>query len=120
MSRLQVEKVELHGGAPPRSAAMPDQNPTYTEALWKAIAVTGTKNWVKEAGWCPRTPAWDEWLHEAEDAAESDPMRENTRKNEDGTVTTVWTIRNWDFRAALSTKLQSHPLTGTGSRKFTV
>ena len=123
LSRLKTEKIELHGGTPPRDAAVKlDENPTYTEALWKAIAVTGSKDWVREAGWCPKTPAWDEWLHEAEEAAEQDPMKESTRKNDDGSVTTVWTIRNWDFRGALSTKLQSRPTfsTFTGRKLETV
>ena len=105
-SRLQVKTIDLRGGLPPRTATIQDVAPTYTEALWKAIAVTGTKAWVKEAGWSPRTPAWDDWLHEAEEAAESEPMKISHRTDDNGEVTEVWTIRNWDFRSALSMHLR--------------
>lgn len=116
LSRLKLEHIELRGGRPPREATIDNVAPTYTEALWKAIAVTGTKNWVKEAGWAPRTQAWDEWLHEAEEAAINEPLRRSTHKNDDGSVTEVWTIRNWDFRNALSTLLRPT----TADRKETV
>lgn len=106
LSRLEVRHVRVSGGTPPRGATVDNVPPTYTEALWKAIAVTGTKNWVKEAGWAPKTPAWDEWLHEAEDAAITEPMRITFEDNEYGPPTEIWKIRNWDSRKALSTLLR--------------
>lgn len=107
LSRLEVTHIEVKGGTPPRSARVDNVPPTYTEALWKAIAVTGTSNWVKEAGWAPRTPAWTDWLNEAEEAAIGEPMRESIRKDDSGEVVETWTIRNWDSRNALSTILRS-------------
>ena len=104
LSRLNAEHIVLRGGQPPRAAIIDNVAPTYTEALWKAIAVTGTKSWVKEAGWAPRTAAWDEWLHEAEEAAFIEPLKK-VMQEVDGVTQEVWTIRNWDFKNALSTLL---------------
>ncbi len=106
LSRLEVEHIEVHGGTPPRTAKIDNYSPTYTEALWKAIAVTGTSNWVKEAGWAPRTPAWNDWLNEAEEAALGEPLKSST-KTVNGKVVEIWTIRNWDSRNALSTLLRT-------------
>ncbi|KAK5212213.1 hypothetical protein LTR41_002455 [Exophiala xenobiotica] len=106
LSRFEVEQIEVSGGTPPRNARVDNYSPTYTEALWKAIAVTGTSNWVKEAGWAPRTPAWNDWLHEAEEAALGEPLK-SSAKMVDGKAVEVWTIRNWDSRNALSTLLRS-------------
>ena len=107
LSRLEVSQIMVKGGTPPRTARVDNVPPTYTEALWKAIAVTGTSNWVKEAGWAPRTPAWNDWLDEAEDAAVSEPMKAGLRKDEEGKDVETWTIRNWDSRNALSTLLRT-------------
>jgi len=115
LSRLEVRHVKVSGGSPPRSATLDNVPPTYTEALWKAIAVTGTKAWVKEAGWAPKTSAWDEWLHEAEEAATMEPMQIKFEETELGyPPQEVWKIRNWDSRKALSTLLRP---TSSGLRK---
>ena len=107
LSRLEVTHIDVKGGAPPRTAVVPNVPPTYTEALWKAIAVTGSKDWVKEAGWAPRTEAWNDWLDEAEEAAVTEPLRQTFVKGPNETVTETWTIRNWDSKNALSTLLRS-------------
>jgi hypothetical protein len=123
LSRLEVHQIEVHGGMPPRSAqrmeakngtAQPpgkhevNRPPTYTEALWKAIAVTGTSNWVKEAGWSPKTSAWHDWLNEAEEAAVGEPMKTTYYDTKEGKHQEVWTIRDWDSRRALSTLLRTN------------
>ncbi|RMZ79342.1 hypothetical protein DV737_g3469, partial [Chaetothyriales sp. CBS 132003] len=123
LTRLEVHVIEVHGGTPPRSAQRvegkqteaasqsrkeeQERPPTYTEALWKAIAVTGTSNWVREAGWAPKTPAWADWLNEAEEAAVTEPMKTASYRK-DGKEQEVWTIRNWDCRRALSTHLETN------------
>lgn len=107
LSRLEVSHVVVKGGTPPRTARLDNVPPTYTEALWKAIAVTGTSNWVKEAGWAPRTPAWNDWLDEAEEAAVGEPLKASFPRGENGTEVETWTIRNWDSKNALSTLLRS-------------
>ena len=105
LSRLEIQHIEVKGGSPPRSVEVNDVPPTYTEALWKAIAVTGSSNWVKEAGWAPKTPAWSVWLDEAEEAALVEPMKSEF-KSVDGKMVETWIIRNWDSRNALSTLLR--------------
>lgn len=42
---------------------------SFTGALWRAIALTGSSGWVRTAGIAPKTAAWDEWLEEAENVA---------------------------------------------------
>lgn len=107
LSRLEVRHVKVVGGTPPRTATVDNVPLTYTEALWKAIAVTGTMHWVKEAGWAPKTLAWDDWLHEAEEAALSEPMQPSFEETEHGKLPQeVWKIRSWDSRKALSTLLR--------------
>ena len=108
LSRLELSHVEYRGGTPPRKARVDNVPPTYTEALWKAIAVTGASNWVKEAGWSPQTAAWHDWLNEAEEAAMREPMKTSyIPKGKDPKGIEVWTIHNWDSRNALSTLLRS-------------
>ena len=99
LSRLTLTHVQLKGGIPPRTATakIKDQPQTYTEALWKTIAVTGTKNWLVNTGWAPHTEAWAEWFREAEDAATAEPMKEECRGGRE-----IWEIRNWDSRQELS------------------
>lgn len=118
LNRLKLTVVDLKGGAPPKGSEAPkggdaEKGPqqtvnevqtkqTYTEALWKVIAVTGTKNFLVSTDWVPKTKAWDEWLIEAESAAESEPMK---KRMEDGKE--IWQIKNWNSRHVLSTLLQS-------------
>lgn len=104
LSRLKLSHVDLRGGIQPRSAEekVKTQPQTYTEALWKTIAVTGTKSWLMSTDWAPRTEAWAEWLREAEDAALAEPMVVSWREGQE-----VWRIRNWDSRQMLSSILRT-------------
>ena len=107
LSRLKLSRVELTGGAAPKSATdkiKHQTETTYTEALWKVIAVTGSKRWLGSTDWAPNTDAWTEWLREAEDAAQAEPMRTSYDKV-DGHE--VWKIRNWDSRQVLSSILRT-------------
>lgn len=108
LSRLKLTHVELRGGIPPRSATekVKHQPQTYTEALWKTIAVTGTRSWLITTGWAPQTEAWSEWLREAEDAAQAEPMQEEQKEGRE-----IWKIRNWDSRHMLSTILRTKTAT---------
>nr|POE49201.1 hypothetical protein CFP56_32351 [Quercus suber] len=45
------------------------KNDNFTEALWKAILLTRSSEWVERGGAAPRTKTWDEWLKEAADLA---------------------------------------------------
>jgi hypothetical protein len=44
-------------------------NPSFTEALWKAILITKSKSWVKNGKAAPETEVWDAWLDKAEEQA---------------------------------------------------
>ena len=105
LKRLRISEIHIEGARPVPGSAPSDGNPSYTEALWKAIAVTGTKTWIKEAGWAPKTPAWDEWLHEAEAAAREEKIIPMVRRV-GGQEREVWKIRSWDYKGALSTLLR--------------
>jgi hypothetical protein len=102
LSRLQVSEIKVDGGFPADGRKDDTTPTTYTEALWKAIAITKSTRWVKEAVLAPKTPAWEEWLVEAKDAA-------NTEKIEISTVkgTETWTIAPWDAKKALGQLLKS-------------
>ncbi|KAI5370282.1 hypothetical protein Slin15195_G011600 [Septoria linicola] len=41
----------------------------FTEALWKAILLTKSVQWVEAGGAAPQTSVWKKWLWEAEDEA---------------------------------------------------
>ena len=44
----------------------------FTEALWKAIAVTRSTDWVKIGNIAPRTTWWDSWLKEAKEVVDAE------------------------------------------------
>ena len=108
MRGIRIEEIQIKGGIPPRDTQRElsrndAETPiTYTEALWKSIAVTRSMRWVKKAEFAPETNAWDEWLHEAEHAAQSEDILKSNMGGEE-----VWKVRDWDSRKALSTCLSS-------------
>lgn len=53
----------------------PLTNETFTTALWKAIAISGTTKWVRLAGIAPATDEWDLWLEEAKRQIEAHPCK---------------------------------------------
>lgn len=66
LSRLHVTEIDVCGGFPPQGRKDDTTPTTYTEALWKTIAITGSTGWVREdAGMAPQTQAWEEWLKKA-------------------------------------------------------
>ncbi|KAL8716556.1 MAG: hypothetical protein Q9225_006127 [Loekoesia sp. 1 TL-2023] len=50
-------------------------NETYTTAMWKAIAISGTTKWVRLAGVAPVSQAWDEWLEKAAEVIQEQPEK---------------------------------------------
>jgi len=62
LSAFQVEEQGISGG--------PD-NDTYMDALGKAIVVTKSVDWLRHGKAVPFTHKWDEWLAEAERAADT-------------------------------------------------
>ncbi|KAF2169867.1 hypothetical protein M409DRAFT_64853 [Zasmidium cellare ATCC 36951] len=41
------------------------ENANFTEALWKAILLTQSIQWVRPGGAAPQTKVWDDWLEDA-------------------------------------------------------
>ena len=66
LSAYKVDVVECVGG---------EENRTFTEALWKAIAITGSMRWAKISHIPPQSTQWDEWLERAEQEAVRFPAR---------------------------------------------
>ena len=98
MARFNVTEIEIIGaGSAPRKERL-DGNRKYTDALWTAIAVTRSSEWVREAGWAPKTPAWKEWLDQAQGQATDEAIHVNIR----GDGKEEWKVRSWDPKKALS------------------
>ena len=49
----------------------PKKDPTFTQALWQAIAITRASGWARDFGIAPKSAAWDEWLKEAAQKAQA-------------------------------------------------
>lgn len=85
-----------------------EENPSFTAARWKTIAITGTTGWVRmTASVAPVGQAWDEWLKEAGDQAVREPYKEDKEKKG------YWRTATWDSEEALSQYLK--PKVGVGA-----
>lgn len=108
LSRLTIENIKVDGGfADIKDRADHSKPSNYTEALWKAIAITGCTDWVKEAELAPKTASWEEWLQEAKHAAEAEKIDKYFR-DKPRTLKRVetWKIPSWDPKARLSELLK--------------
>ncbi len=73
----------------------------YTEALWRAIAITRTTEWLRAAtGIAPTNSLWEHWLREAEDAA-----RVPREFSKDGKLI----LPQWDAQKALTNVMLAKP-----------
>lgn len=89
LSTYVVEKEDYLNG---------EENEFFTEALWKAIAITQSIKWVKTAQIAPTTEAWEGWLREAEAVALGQPCRMSEKAN-------IMVLPDWDCRKALNEHL---------------
>ncbi|KAF2659626.1 hypothetical protein K491DRAFT_590657 [Lophiostoma macrostomum CBS 122681] len=100
-------------GYPSRNA----EKPTFTQALWKAIVLSKSKDWVRQSNACPDTDAWNEWLGQALEQAQSKgeaPRRREGKRlqkklpkhlqREDGVVT--WEVPDWNPQKVLGDLLK--------------
>jgi hypothetical protein len=77
-------------------------NPTFTDALFKAILLTKSVKWIKRAGLAPSTEVWDEWMHDAEQISKTvechtGPLVNPIWGGEDPSKGTVWDYpAGWD------------------------
>jgi hypothetical protein len=88
--------------------AFVDENETFTEALWKAIIVTKSVDWIKRSAAAPDTPAWNEWLAKAEIKSRESSYRKETIEGEE---TIIWEIPDWNPVKALNECLMSYSST---------
>lgn len=86
LSAFQVEQEEYVDG---------ELNDSFTEALWKSIAITQSISWVKVAKIAPTTEAWESWLREAEEVALQHPCRMSEKAE-------VMEFPDWDCQKALT------------------
>ncbi|KAI4148452.1 MAG: hypothetical protein LQ341_001572 [Variospora aurantia] len=73
-----------------------EKNKSFTTALWKAIAISGTTKWVRVAGIAPVTDAWDMWLRKAAQVIKDEPCTLDDK-------TGLLKLPDWDPEEYLST-----------------
>lgn len=81
---------------------MPSLNKTFTQALWKAIVVTKSIDWVSRSGAAPNTDAWRQWLRDARHVANTvrfsdEPVKPNIP---------TWVVPDWDPQEHLKSLLE--------------
>ena len=78
----------------------------FTTALWKAIALTGTANWLRFTNIAPHNEAWDAWIAQAEAKARPRLVAGQNRqsytitKRADGKESIV--LPDWRYQEALN------------------
>lgn len=78
----------------------PEQMQTFTEALWKAIAITQTAHWVEVGSIAPVSKGWASWIKQAEERAKSEPAVWDEKDEFRG-------FPEWDYNAALTENLDA-------------
>ncbi|MCJ1474402.1 hypothetical protein MMC13_003060 [Lambiella insularis] len=73
-----------------------EHNTNFTQALWKAIAITRTTQWARIADIAPETEQWNQWLAKAEAEIESEP-NDPPKRDEKGDILLPF----WDCQKAL-------------------
>lgn len=91
----------------------PSHNTTFTQALWRAIVVAKSTEWVIRSNACPDTQAWRDWLNAAR--AVSRDVREADVPKKEGVKT--WEVPDWDAQAYLGELLNGQAETDAKSTK---
>jgi hypothetical protein len=97
-------------GFPSRNEA----KPTFTQALWKAIVLSKSIDWVRHSNACPDTEAWNEWLRQALVQAQSKDAAPKELRNKapkhlqvDGKESVVtWEVPDWNPQKVLGDLLK--------------
>ena len=94
LSCYKVKKEEYGG----------EEHDSFTRALWKAIAITQSVEWVKIGQVAPVSEAWKLWVDTAGDVVERDRERlEAEGLGEDGSdEEKEWKLPQWDPDQALT------------------
>ncbi|KAL8680229.1 MAG: hypothetical protein Q9186_003587 [Xanthomendoza sp. 1 TL-2023] len=90
LSYYHVRRIHYEGG---------EENKFFTQALWKAIAITQSAHWVKIGLIAPSSKAWGAWIEEAEEMAKSGHGGWDEKED------VVREFPDWDFDAALTRHL---------------
>ena len=89
LSHFTVERVHYTGDG---------ECETFTEALWKAIAISGSVKWVRPGKVAPVSDAWVRWLAEAEQVLDN---RAKNGYGQDGTSEYPYNLPEWDPERAM-------------------
>ena len=81
----------------------PEKNKTFTEALWKAIAITQTADWVRVGSVAPVSKGWENWTKDAEAKAKAEPPVWDDKDDVPGE------FPDWDWNGALTAHLDASP-----------
>ena len=96
LSCYDVQQEEYEGG---------EKHASFTQALWKAIAITRSVDWVKNGQIAPVSEAWNKWVDKAGEVVDREQEKEELRKD-DGTDSIdkggPKPIPAWDAEAALT------------------
>ena len=77
-----------------------EHNDNFTQALWKAIAITRATKWARIADIAPETDQWNHWLGKAQAEIDNDPI-EPPKRDANGDILLPY----WDCQKALSDSL---------------
>ena len=91
LSHFRVIPIHYAGG---------EKSQTFTEALWKAIAISRSTEWVRAGQVAPGHGGWKEWLDEAQDHI--DAAGEKQDLDLDGTPDHPFELPEWDPEEALT------------------
>ena len=69
LSRFHVEPIRFVAGRGAHGSKGDGNFENFTPALWTAIAITRSIEWVHNGNIAPRSTAWSQWLEKAEEMA---------------------------------------------------
>ncbi|KAL8648809.1 MAG: hypothetical protein Q9226_005837 [Calogaya cf. arnoldii] len=90
LSYYKVDRIPWEGS---------EQMDTFTEALWKAIAITQTAHWVTVGAIAPVSKGWENWIKDAERVAQQGLTVWDEKAD------MVQAFPKWDYNAALTEHL---------------
>ena len=95
LSCYDVEEERYEGG---------ETHKNFTQALWKAIAITGNVDWVKNGQVAPVSEGWKRWVNTAGDMVESQRSNvdDQARNAMNKKLTGLGPIPKWDAEKALT------------------
>ena len=103
LSCFKFELIEL---------STPEKNPNFTAALWTAIALTRSTEWVINGQVAPMNSAWRRWLAEAEAAATRDACKKDDRGRA--------ILPIWEFQERLTVLIKEEKDAQLKKRKYPI